>query len=192
MQASVELLRDPEPIAVLAHPVRTQIVEALREPDTAAGVARGLGRSRQNIRYHLKELVRVGLARRVGERRKGNFVEQLYQATARRFLVSSSFASDPARLESVFRAQVSLSQLADLGEKLVRDSAALIELAGSQQREVPSASVMAELRFADEQARTAFMAELLQALEPLLAKYARGDGDPYRLALAAYPQLEGD
>ncbi len=190
MQARVELLGDPERIGALAHPARVQILEALREPNTAAGVARGFGRSRQSVSYHLKELERVGLVERVGERRKGNFVEQLYRATARRFVVSSAFATDPQKLASVFRDQVSLAQLAELGERLQRDSAGLIDLAATEGQQVPSASLSAEVRFANEAARAAFMVELVESLKSLLNKHSSAQGEAYRVALAAYPQLE--
>jgi DNA-binding transcriptional ArsR family regulator len=190
MQASVELLSDSEQVGALAHPVRARILEALRTPDTAASVARAFGRSRQYVSYHLKELERVGLVRRAGERRKGSFLEQLYQATARRFVVSARFATDPAHLASVFRDQVSLSQLVELGEQLQRDAAGLIDLAASEGGQIPSASVDAEVRFPDEAARAAFMAELVDTLTSLLAKHGRKKGQRFRVALAAYPELE--
>ncbi|MDD9970291.1 MAG: helix-turn-helix domain-containing protein [Myxococcales bacterium] len=190
MQSSVELLRDPARVGVLAQPVRVRILEALREPATAASVARGFGRSRQYVSYHLKELERVGLVERVGERRNGNFVEQLYRATARRFVVSGRFAADPVRLESVFRDQVSLAQLSELGEQLQHDCAGLIDQAATEGRRVPSASVCADVRFADEAARNAFMANLVECLKNLLSKHGSAEGEPFRVALAAYPPLE--
>ena len=190
MQASVELLEDSRQAGALAHPVRARILEALRTPDTAAGLARTFGRSRQYVSYHLKELERVGLVRHAGERRKGNFIEQLYQATARRFVVSSRFACDPRRLASVFRDQVSLSQLSDLGERLQRDAAGLIDRAAFEGAEIPSATVEAEVRFPDESARTAFMAEYVDTLNALLAKHGRANGARFHVALAAYPEPE--
>jgi DNA-binding transcriptional ArsR family regulator len=129
VQAPVELLNDSDQIRALAHPVRAEILRSLRTPDTAAGLARAFGRSRQNVSYHLKALEQVGLVRHVGERRKGNFVEQLCEAIARRFVVSSQFASDADRLASVFRDQLSLAQLSELGERLQRDAAELVERA---------------------------------------------------------------
>lgn len=190
MQPSVELLRDPQQIGALAQPVRVKILEALRTPDTAAGLARQLGRSRQNVSYHVKELERVGLVRRVGERRKGNFVEQLYEATAKRFVVSWRFASDPERLAAVLRDQVSLSQLSDLGERLQRDAAGLIDRAAFERCEIPSATVEAEVRFPDAAARAAFMAEYVDVLRSLLARHGHAEGARYRVALAAYPEVE--
>jgi DNA-binding transcriptional ArsR family regulator len=190
MQASVELLSNSEQVGALAHPVRARILEALRTQDTAAGLARAFDRSRQYVSYHLKELERVGLVRHAGERRRGNFVEQLYQATARRFVVSARFASDPERLASVFRDQVSLSRLSDLGERLQLDAAALIDLAAFEGRQIPSASVEAEVRFPDEAARSAFMAEYVDTLKSLLSKHGRSDGERFRVAMAAYPETK--
>jgi DNA-binding transcriptional ArsR family regulator len=190
MQASVEILGDAQQVGALAHPVRVKILEALRTPDTAAGLARSFGRSRQYVSYHLKELERVGLVRRTGERRKGNFLEQLYEATAKRFVVSSRFASNPERVAAVLRDQVSLSQLADLGERLQCAAAGLIDRAAFEGTEIPSATVEAEVRFPDEAARAAFMAEYVGTLKSLLAKHGRDAGGRFRIALAAYPELE--
>ncbi len=190
MPQTVQILVDAEQVGALAHPVRARILEALQSPDTAAGVARGFRRSRQYVSYHLKELERVGLVRHAGERRKGNFVEQLYQATARRFVVSARFASDPEQLEAVFRDQVSLARLVDLGERLQRDAAGLVERAAHAGEQVPSASVEAEVRFADEQARSAFLAEYMETLKALLAKHGAAAGEPYRVVLGAYPDRE--
>jgi DNA-binding transcriptional ArsR family regulator len=69
-----------EALRALAHPLRVRILEQLREPASAAEIARRLSQSRQNLNYHLKELARGGLVRRVGERRSGGFVETLYQS----------------------------------------------------------------------------------------------------------------
>ena len=191
MQASVAIVRDPSQVSALAHPLRARIVDALRTPGTAAGVARTFGRSRQLVTYHVKELERVGLLRRTGERRKGNFVEQLYEATARRFVVSSRFATDPERLAEAFRDQVSLARLAELGERLQQDAAGLIDAAGHEDPPVPSATVQAEVRFPDAASREAFLAEYVETLEALLARHGARDGERYHVALAAYPHLEG-
>jgi len=192
MQVPVALLNDSEQVGALAHPVRARILEALRTPDTAASVARAFGRSRQYVSYHLKELERVGLVQLAGERRKGNFLEQLYESTARRFIVSSRFATNPKQLASVFRDQVSLAQLSDLGERLQRDAAELIDLAAFEGERIPSASVEAEVRFPDEAARAQFMRELVDVLRSLLAKHGQADGPRFRVALATYPGLEED
>ena len=190
MRKTIGLLDDPRQVQALAQPVRREVLDALREADSAAGVARTIGGSRQNVNYHLKELERVGLVRHAGERRKGNFVEQLFESTAKRFVVSPRFAWDPDRLADTLRDQVSLSHLANLGERLQQDAAALIDRAAFEGEEIPSVSVEAEVAFKDEATRAAFMQEYVEALEPLLKKYGVRKGEPYRVAIAVYPELE--
>jgi DNA-binding transcriptional ArsR family regulator len=185
MPAAVATLRDPAQVQALADPMRMRMLRALRTPASAASVARSVGRSRQNVGYHLKELERAGLIRHAGARRKGNFVEQLYQATAKRFVVSAGFAQDAQQLAAVFRDQASLALLSSLGERVAADAAHLIDRA-AEGEQIPSATVDAELCFADEAARAAFMAEYVAALRSLLAKHSAAQGARYRVAMAAY------
>lgn len=190
-QASVRVLDDPEALSVLSHPLRVQILEALREPASAATVARRIGQSRQKVNYHLKELETAGLIEPVGERRVGNFVESLYRAVARSFLVSPEVAwSDPRRLETL-RQQHSLQTLVLLGERLQRDAAILLDWAAFDGEEIASASVVAEVSFAAEEEREAFLKAYLEAIGPLLERYGAREGALYRVILAAYPATEG-
>jgi DNA-binding transcriptional ArsR family regulator len=189
-QADVRTLGDLEAVQVLGHPLRVQILEALREPDSAAGVARRIGLARQKVNYHLKELERVGLVQPTGERRSGNFIETLHQSVARSFVVSPSVAwSDPKRMEAL-RAQHSLQTLVVLGERLQADAAALLDRAAFDGEEIASASVDAEARFASEADRAAFLEHYVLAVQQLLERYATRDGEPYRVVVAAYPETE--
>ena len=190
MSAAVAIVEQPEQIQALTHPLRQDVIEALREPDSAAGVARVLERPRQQVNYHLKELARLGLVRPAGERRKGNFIEQLYQAAARRFLVSPRFGCDQAQLAAALRDQIALSNLAELGERLQTDAAALIDQAIRDGGEVPSATAVAEVRFAGANERGAFLAAYTEALRALLTRYGSDAGEAYRVTLAAYPEPE--
>ena len=63
MLQAVQQLFEPEQIQALAHPLRADVIAALTSPDSAAGVARNLGRPRQQVNYHLKELARVVLVK---------------------------------------------------------------------------------------------------------------------------------
>jgi DNA-binding transcriptional ArsR family regulator len=187
----VFLVRDAERLQALAHPIRVQVLEALREPASAATVARRIGQPRQKVNYHLKELERAGLVHRVEERRSGNFIETLYRAAARTFLVSPQVAWAGQRRFETLRAQHSLETLVLLGERLQRDAAGLLDRAAFDGDEIASASVAAEVRFADEQGREAFLEEYLKALAPLLERHGAKEGAPYRVLLAAYP-AEGE
>lgn len=188
--SQVKLVEHPEGLQALAHPVRVQVLEALREPSSAATAARRVGQPRQNVNYHVKELERAGLVRRVGERRKGNFVERLYQAVATTFVVSPRAAwGNPRRIEAM-QDQFALERLVHLGERLERDAAVLLDRAAFDGDQIASVSVEVDVRFATEADRAAFLEEYLAAVGPLFRKYGRRDGDPYRVALAAYPDPE--
>ncbi len=179
---------DPEALQALSHPLRVRILDALRQPDSAAAVARRLGEPRQKVNYHLKELERAGLVVAEGERRNGNFVENLYRSAARTLVVLPRAAwGDPRRLAALAD-QVSLENLVGLGERLARDAAVLLDRAAFEAEEIASAVVEAEVRFGSEADRAAFLDEYLAAVGPLLRRYGTAAaGTPYRVALAAYP-----
>ncbi len=184
---AVRTIADPDALQALSHPLRVRILDALRDPDSAAGVARRLAVARQNANYHLKELERAGLVVRTGERRSGNFVESLYRSAARTLVVSPRAAwGDPRRLQALAE-QVSLEHLVAAGERLQRDAAVLLDRAAFDGEEIASAAVEADVRFASEAARSAFLDEYLAAVGPLLRKHGSQHGEPYRVALAVYP-----
>jgi DNA-binding transcriptional ArsR family regulator len=184
--ARVHLVEAPDELQALAHPLRIRVLEALRTPASAATAARAVGQPRQNVNYHLKELERVGLVRKVGERRNGNFIEALYQAVAPTIVVSPRAMWSDQRRAEVLRTQLSLENLVLVGERLGRDAAMLLDRATFDGEEVASAAVEATVHFADEADRAAFMREYLAAVGPLLRKFGRRAGTAYQVVLAAY------
>jgi DNA-binding transcriptional ArsR family regulator len=189
-QQTVQTLTDPRQIQALAQPLRVDVLEALREPDSAAGVARAIGKTRQSVNYHLNALKQVGLIRHTGERRRGNFMEQLYQSVARRFVISPDFGWDADRLAATLADQISLSQLAGLGARLEQDAQALLDRAAFDGEQIASLAIEADLRFEDDQARRAFMQDYVETLKALLTKHGAARGAPFRVVMAAYPQPE--
>ncbi|HEX6312495.1 MAG TPA: helix-turn-helix domain-containing protein [Acidimicrobiia bacterium] len=192
MAGRVHVVDDIDSLQSLCHPLRVRILEALREAASAAAVARGVGESRQRVNYHLKELERAGLVEPVGERRTGNFVEMLYRSVAESFVVSPQVAwSDPRRVEAL-RHQHSLEKLVTVGERLQRDAVSLLDRAAFDAEEIASATVEADVHFADERARAAFLAEYLETLTALCERYGSPAGEPYRLVLAVHPAAADD
>lgn len=183
---------EPAAVEALAHPVRRSVLEALRTPESAAGVARAIGLPRQKVNYHLKELERAELVRPVGERRKGHLIEKLYESVAGSFVVSPRVAWSDDRRAGALRDQISLRHLVKLGEQLQLDASGLLDRAAFDGEEIPSASVEAEVRFKDEASRSAFMEEYLAVLGPLLEKHGARKGRGFRVALAVYPDPEED
>jgi DNA-binding transcriptional ArsR family regulator len=186
----VHVVEDIEALHVLGHPLRVRILEALREPGSAATVAREVNEARQKINYHLKELERVGLVAAVGERRSGNFIETLYEAVARSFLVSPRVAwSDRRRVEAL-RQQHSLERLVLVGGQLERDAISLLDRAAFDGEQIASAAVEVDVHFADEKDRAAFLEEYLETVQELCDRHGSRAGLPYRVVMAAHPRAE--
>ena len=83
--------------------------------------------------------------------------------------------------------QLSLENLVNLGERLARDAAVLLDRAAFDGAQIASAAVEADLGFASEAERAAFLDEYLAAIGPLVKKYGARGGMPYRVAVAVYP-----
>jgi DNA-binding transcriptional ArsR family regulator len=184
----VHVVEEPEQLAALAHPIRIAILDALRTPNSASGVARDLSETRQKVNHHVRALLDAGLIRLVGERRSGNFVEQLYQSVAGTFVVSPRLAWSDDRRVAALRSQVPLEHLVQMGENLQRDTVELLDRAAFDGEDIACAAVEATVRFRDEQARAAFMDEYLAALAPLLKKYGARKGDAFCVAVALHPK----
>jgi DNA-binding transcriptional ArsR family regulator len=183
----VAVLDDADRVAALAHPTRVAILEQMRTPNSAAAVARAIAAPRQRTNYHVKALLEAGLIEPAGERRRGNFVEQLYRSVASTFLVAPQVAWSDDRRVDALRSQLPLEHLVRLGERLQVDATGLLDRAAFDGEEIAAAAVEATAHFADETTRAAFLDEYLAALKPLLKKYGARKGDPYRVALAVYP-----
>ena len=52
----LQVVDDPERAAAMLHPLRMRMLETLREPHSAASLARILELPRQKVNYHLREL----------------------------------------------------------------------------------------------------------------------------------------
>jgi DNA-binding transcriptional ArsR family regulator len=184
------VLESTDQLAAITHPTRLRVLDALRTPDSAAGVARRLGEPRQRINHHVRELAKAGLLVEAGERRKGNFVEQLYESAAGTFVVSPRLTwGDGERLRAIAD-QVSLQHLVQVGERLQRDAAALLDRAAFDGEEIAAVAVEATVRFANAAARAAFLDEYLALTSRLVEQHAGRKGDPFTVALVAHPSIE--
>src|SRR4051812_39255551 len=97
----VAVIEDPAAAEISLDPVRARLLSALAEPGSASTLAPQAGVSRQKANYHLRALERHGLVELVEERRKGNCIERVLQATAAAYVISpaafATLAPDPDR-----------------------------------------------------------------------------------------------
>lgn len=182
----------PERAAALLHPLRLRLLENLREPDSASGLARRLRLPRQHVNYHLRELEKERFLQLVEERRKGNCIERILQATAVAYLIDpgalGKLALDPARIQDRF----SSTYLVAVAASAIRDLATLRRRADKAGKRLATFTLQTEVRFSSAAARNAFTEELTNEVARLAAKYhdeKTPGGRRFKFILGGYPAL---
>lgn len=187
----IAVLETPEEAAALLRPPRLEILERLREPDSAAGLARRMGVPRQRLNHHLRELERAGLVELHEERRKGNCIERVVRARAEYFLIGpqalGAVAGDrPERLRDRF----SWAYLMAAAARVVRELTGLRRGAEQAGKGLPTFTLETRVRFTSPAALHAFTEELSNEIARLVAKHHREDapeGRSFSFLLGAYP-----
>ncbi len=176
--------------ALLLDPLRTRILQELREPDSAAGLARRLRLPRQKVNYHVRELEKQQLVELVGRRKRGNCTARIVRATARAFVISpaalGAVGADPGQLQNRFSAEY----LVAVAARSVRDVGSLATRARAEGKRLATLTLEIEVRFASAARRSAFAEELSAELARLAAKYLDAQapgGRSFRFVLAGYP-----
>src|SRR5919199_3298145 len=134
----VDVIAAPAAAEASLDPVRARLLAELAEPGSASTLAERVGLTRQKANYHLRTLERYGLVELVEERRKGNCVERVLQATAASYVISPTalhaVAPDPDRAPD----QASARWLLALAGRTVREVGDLIGRASAARRKLAS------------------------------------------------------
>ena len=188
--APVYLIEDADAATSALNPIRRRILSELGEPNSAAGIARRFGVPRQRINYHVRQLTEEGLVEVVGERKKRNCTERLVRAVAQSYLISPAalgrLAINPARV----RDRASSAYLIAVAAQVIREVGGLRHRADHADKQVPTLTMQADVRFASPDTQHAFAEELSQQLACLVAKYhdeEMPDGRTFRVLAGAYP-----
>jgi DNA-binding transcriptional ArsR family regulator len=189
-EAAVDLIQDAERAQSILQPIRLRLLESLRQPDSAAGLARRLGMPRQKLNYHLRELEKNGFLELVEERRKGNCVERVVRATARSYLVDpaalGALAADPDRVAD----RLSASYLIAVAARAIRDLASLRRRSDAAGKKLATLTLQTDVRFASAETRHAFARELSAELARLAARYhdeTVSGGRRFKFFVGGYP-----
>jgi predicted transcriptional regulator len=183
-------VRDGAQAAALLQPQRLRLLEGLSEPDSAAGLARRFGLPRQQLNYHLRELERAGLVELVEERRRGNCVERMVVATARRYVISPEVLGGLGAGFDDVRDHFSSTCLVGVAARAIRELGELRARADEQGKRLATMTLESELSFASTEARNAFAKELSEAIARLIVKYHDATapaGRMFRLVVGVYP-----
>ena len=185
------VIRDPDQAAALLQPERLRLLEALGEPDSAAGLARRFDLPRQRLNYHLKELEKAGLVELVEERRKGNCTERVLKATARAYTISPEVLGTLMRSPETAADRLSATYLVAVASRIVQELGGLLARGAAAGKRVATLTLDTEIRFESAAARAEFADELTRAVARLAAKYHRPDapgGRAFRLVAAVHPK----
>lgn len=190
---ALKLVETAADATLLLHPLRQRLLGALREPDSAAGVARRLGLARQKVNYHLRELEDAGLVEAVEERQKRGCVERVVRASA------TAYCIDPGALGALgegdpeqVRDRFSSTYLIALAARAIREVATLRRRAKDAKKKLPTFSLHADVRFTSQESLHAFSEELSNEVARLIAKHhdeSAPGGRVFRFLLGAYPAV---
>ena len=178
--------------AALLDPLRQRLLEELREPDSAAGIARRLRLPRQRVNYHLRELEKQRLVELVGRRRRGNCTARILRATAQAYVISPAALGGVGAVPGAVRDRFSAAYLVAVAAKAVEDVGALGARAEKESRRLSTLTLETEVRFASAVARAAFAEELARAVARLTDKYhdaGAPGGRAFRFVVAGYPAI---
>lgn len=191
----VVVIEDAAAAAASLDPLRARLLSELATPSSAAGLAAKVGLPRQKVNYHLRSLEDHGLVTLVEERRKGNVMERVLQATAAAYVISPAALAvvqpDPGHLRDRFSAYWLLA----LASRMVREVGRLIAGASAARQQLATFAVDGEIAFASAASRAAFAEELGAEVARLAATYhdATAPGARrHRLVVALHPSLKED
>lgn len=179
--SALRVIGDAPRAALVLHPLRLRILEQLREPDSAAGVARRLRVPRQKINYHLRRLEAMGLLALVGERRVGNATQRLLRTTNEGFVLS------PRLLGRV--AADAKAEPEDAAERLLAATARIERELGRTDGSGDVQCTEIEVTLPDATALQSFARDLAAVARQIASRYTRAAGtgaSTHRVVLALH------
>ena len=191
-QTAVNFIEDVGSASKVLNPLRLQILERLREPDSAAGLSRQMNLPRQKINYHLRELEKHGLLEPVEERKRGNCVERIVRATARHYLINpaalGNLSTDPNEVQDRF----SSTYLAAVAARTIRDVAVLRARAEKANKKLATFTLETNIKLDSAADLHDFAEDLTNAMTKLIAKYHNervGRGRSFKFIIGSYPAI---
>lgn len=183
------LIDDVERAHMALSPLKRRLLVELREPGSAASLAKRLGLSRQQLGYHLRALEAAGLVRVVEEKKRRGFVERVLIAAA------DAFVLDPALLGGgSTRAQdrQAAEHLVAAAGAVVRDVTRMRGAAEAAGQRLLTLTIEADVGFDQPQDFEAFSQALAAAIAGVAERYRPGPGKRgYHLMLGAHPAAAG-
>ncbi len=186
----LEVIDDPLVATAALDPIRAQLLAALTEPASAAGLAERVGMTRQKVNYHLRTLEDHGLIHLVEERPRRGLTERVMVASARSYALSPDvLGASAATVERVDR--LSSRYLIAVAGQLIGDVTRLARAATKAGQPLATLTIESDVRLASAADRAAFSKDLADAVATVSARYhdetAKG-GRWHRLIVASHPR----
>jgi DNA-binding transcriptional ArsR family regulator len=194
--SAVRAVTDAGSAYSLLHPIRRRILESLREPDSASGLARRLRMTRQVLNYHVKEMARARLLRPAGRRKRRALYEQCYVASAVSYVLSPEIIGSLAAKPGPAQNRFSAGFLLGMANQVQQEVGYALECAEAQGTRLSTLGITGRFRFLSAEQRAEFAqalhAAVLSAIERFSVPFCdahgkAGTGRGYRLALGCYP-----
>jgi hypothetical protein len=194
--SDLAFVRDAEAARSLLDPLRRTILERLEVPGSSSTVAQALELPRQRVNYHVRELEEGGLLRHIEDRRRGNCLERVVQATARRYVV------DPGVLGTLSPSEGPGGGKADTfsSTALLRSAAQTVAKVGTLHegavatgRRLPALCLEVRIRFGAPRDEVEFAEVAERVLRRLVSRYHDPEavgGRTFRVTLHGHPDSE--
>lgn len=184
MTGALALLDTPERVACVLPDLRRQILDRLREPASAAVLAREFGIARQKLNYHLRILESQQLLELVELRQRRGFTERVLRTVADGLVVDPGVLGGPASGDGDRHAAEHLVRAAGA---VVRDVGRMTARSREKGKRLLTFTLEADVRFAAPGDVHDFTDALAQALAGVVAAFDAPGGRPYRLLAAGHP-----
>ena len=183
---SVGLMEEGQQVRSALSPMRTRLLDLLRQPASATELGQVLGLPRQKINYHLRVLEAAGLVRVVETRARRGFTERVLQAAAQEFVVDPQLMGSKSGVRS--RDRFAAEHLMDVATDAVRDVSRLWSGAEKSGKRLLTFTIEADVSFADPADVHAFTNELAEAVAAVSARHSSPAGRRYRVVVGGYPR----
>ena len=183
------LIEDATRARLALDPLKRSLLAALREPGSAASLAKRLGLPRQKLGYHLRALEAAGLVRVVEERQRRGFTERVLVAEADAFVLDPAMlVGNPAAVDAQDRHAA--QHLVQAAGTVVREVTRMRSAAEAAGQRLLTVTIEAELGFERPQDFEDFSDALAKAVAALAQQYAPGkDRRGYHLIIGAHPAV---
>jgi DNA-binding transcriptional ArsR family regulator len=182
------LIDDPERALLALSPIRRRLLAALREPGSAAGLAKKLNLPRQQLGYHLRALEAAGLVHLVAEQKRRGFVERVLVAASDAFVFDPALMGGASQVEAQDRHAA--QHLVAAAGTVVREVTRMRGAAEAAGQRLLTLTIEADVGFEQPQDFEDFSRALGEAIAAVAARYQPGPGKRgYHLMLGAHPAV---